>query len=101
MGYGESVALITDGRLSGATYGPCIGHVSPEAMVGGPIAVVRDGDPILIDIPNRRLDIKISEGELEKRLSAWKPPRPRIEKGFMGMYARNVGPAEEGALLHP
>ena len=101
MGYGESVALITDGRLSGATYGPCIGHVSPEAMVGGPIAVVRDGDPILIDIPNRRLDIKISKGELEERLSAWKPPRPRIEKGFMGMYARNGGPAEEGVLLHP
>ena len=100
MGYGKSVALVTDGRFSGATYGPCIGHVCPEAMVGGPIAVVRDGDPILIDIPNRRLDIKISEEELEKRLSVWRPPPARFEKGFMGMYARNVGSAEEGALLH-
>jgi dihydroxy-acid dehydratase len=101
MGYGKSVALVTDGRFSGATYGPCIGHVSPEAMVGGPIAVVCNGDPILIDIPNRRLDIKISGEELKKRLFLWKPPPPRFEKGFMGMYARNVGSAEEGALLHP
>ena len=69
--------------------------------MGGPIAVVQNGDPILIDIPNRKLDIKISGEELKKRLSAWKPPKPRFEKGFMGMYAKNVGPAEEGALLHP
>jgi len=101
MGYGKSVSLVTDGRFSGATYGPCIGHVSPEAMVGGPIAVVRDGDTILIDIPNRKLDIIISEEELENRLSGWKPPKPRYKKGFMGMYAANVGSAEEGALLHP
>jgi len=101
MGYGRSVALVTDGRFSGATYGPCIGHVSPEAMVGGPIAVVRDGDLIRIDIPNRRLDIKIPQEELEKRLSLWKPPRPRFEKGFLGMYARCVESAAEGALLHP
>lgn len=100
MGYGKSVALITDGRFSGATYGPCIGHVSPEAMVGGPIAVVRDGDPILIDIPKRTLKIKISEEELKKRLADWQAPRARIEKGFMGMYAANVGSAEEGVLLH-
>ena len=101
MGYGKSVSLVTDGRFSGATYGPCIGHVSPEAMVGGPIAVVCNGDRILIDIPNRKLDIKISEEELKNRLSAWKPPKPRYKKGFMGMYAANVGSAEEGALLHP
>jgi dihydroxy-acid dehydratase len=101
MGYGKSVALVTDGRFSGATYGPCIGHVSPEAMVGGPIALVRNGDPILIDIPNRKLDIKIPEQELKKRSSVWKPPKPRFNKGFMGMYAANVGSAEEGALLHP
>ena len=101
MGYGKSVSLVTDGRFSGATYGPCIGHVSPEAMAGGPIAVVCNGDRILIDIPNRKLDIKISEEELKNRLSAWKPPKPRYKKGFMGMYAANVGSAEEGALLHP
>jgi dihydroxy-acid dehydratase len=101
MGYGKTVALITDGRYSGATQGPCIGHVSPEAMVGGPIAVVKDGDPILINIPERKLEINISQEELKKRLSAWKAPKPRIEKGFMGMYAAHVGPAEKGALLHP
>jgi dihydroxy-acid dehydratase len=101
MGYGKSVALITDGRYSGATQGPCIGHVSPEAMVGGPIAVVKDGDPILINIPERKLEINISEEELKKRLSTWRAPKPRIEKGFMGMYAAHVGPAEKGALLHP
>ena len=101
MGYGKSVARVTDGRFSGATDGPCIGHVSPEAMVGGPIAVVRDGDPIRIDIPNRRLDLNISEEELKRRMSLWKPPPPRFETGFMGMYARCVGSAAEGALLHP
>jgi len=101
MGYGRSVALVTDGRFSGATYGPCIGHVSPEAMVGGPISVVREGDPIRIDIPNRRLDIKIPEEELKKRLTLWEPPPARFEKGFLGMYARCVGSAAEGALLHP
>lgn len=101
MGYGKSVALITDGRFSGATYGPCIGHVSPEAMAGGPIAVVRDGDIIYIDIPKRKLEIRISEEELSKRTAEWKAPKRRIEKGFMRMYAENVGPAEKGALLHP
>jgi dihydroxy-acid dehydratase len=101
MGYGKTVALITDGRYSGATQGPCIGHVSPEAMVGGPIAVVKDGDLISINIPKRKLEINISEEELRKRLSTWKAPKPRIEKGFMGMYAAHVGPAEKGVLLHP
>jgi dihydroxy-acid dehydratase len=101
MGYGKSVALVTDGRFSGATRGPCIGHVSPEAMLGGPIAVVRDGDQILIDIPGRKLEIKITEEELNKRLSSWTAPKSKIQKGFMGMYANNVGPAEEGACLHP
>jgi dihydroxy-acid dehydratase len=100
MGYGKTVALVTDGRFSGATYGPCIGHVSPEAMLGGPIAVVRDGDPIFIDTPNRILDIKIPESELKNRLSNWRPPEPNIEKGYMGMYAKIVGSAAEGALLH-
>ena len=101
MGYGKSVALVTDGRFSGATRGPCIGHVSPEAMLGGPIAVVRDGDQILIDIPGRKLEIKITEEELNTRLSSWTAPKSKIRKGYMGMYATNVGPPEEGACLHP
>ncbi len=101
MGYGKSVALVTDGRFSGASRGPCIGHVSPEAMVGGPIAVVRDGDPIRIDLPKRNLEIKIPEEALRQRLASWTAPKQKIKKGFMGMYATNVGPPEEGACLHP
>jgi dihydroxy-acid dehydratase len=101
MGFGKSVAIVTDGRFSGATYGPCIGHVSPEAMAGGPIAVVRDGDPIRIDIPQRTLEIKISAPHLQKRLSAWTAPPARIKTGFLGLYAAQVGSAEQGALLHP
>jgi dihydroxy-acid dehydratase len=101
MGFGKSVAIVTDGRFSGATYGPCIGHVSPEAMAGGPIAVVRDGDPIRIDIPQRTLEIKISAPQLQKRLSGWTAPPARIKTGFLGLYAAQVGSAEQGALLHP
>jgi dihydroxy-acid dehydratase len=70
-------------------------------MLGGPIAVIRDGDPIMIDLPKRKLEIKISEEELIERLSAWVAPKSKIKKGFMGMYATNVGPPEEGACLHP
>ncbi|MGQ9720522.1 MAG: dihydroxy-acid dehydratase domain-containing protein, partial [Candidatus Jordarchaeum sp.] len=81
-GLGNSVAIVTDGRFSGATRGPCIGHVDPEAMNGGPIAVVKDGDIISIDIPNRRLDLKIPEKELQERLKKWKPQSPRSRKEF-------------------
>ena len=99
MGLGESVALVTDGRFSGGTRGPCAGHISPEAMEGGPIALVKDGDTILLDIPSRKLDLKVSAGELEKRRSAWRPPEPKIQKGWLSRYARVVTSANTGAVV--
>ena len=87
MGLSESVALITDGRFSGATRGPCIGHVAPEACEGGPIAVLKNGDTITIDVPNRVLKVELSEQELKKRLAAWKPRKPKITKGILSRYA--------------
>lgn len=98
MGLSESVALITDGRFSGGTRGPCIGHVSPEAMEGGPIAAIREGDRIRIDIPARRLDLLISDEEMKRRLSKWKPPKPKITKGYLSRYARMVSSAGKGAV---
>jgi dihydroxy-acid dehydratase len=86
MGLSESVALITDGRFSGATRGPCIGHVAPEAFEGGPIAVLRNGDMITIDIPNRVLKVELSDKELKERLAAWKPRKPKISKGYLSRY---------------
>ena len=80
------MALITDGRFSGATRGPCIGHVAPEAAVGGPIAVVRNGDVIEIDIPRRVLNVKLTAEELAKRLAAWKPRKPKVTKGYLARY---------------
>ncbi len=99
MGLSESVALITDGRFSGGTRGPCIGHISPEAMEGGPLCVVRDGDEILIDIPNRRLDLLISEEELKSRMDAWQPPEPKVKGGYLARYARLVTSASSGAVF--
>lgn len=99
MGLGESVAMITDGRYSGATRGPCIGHVSPEAAAGGPLAIVQEGDRIEIDIPNRRLNLLVEPGEIERRLQAWQP-RPVTASGFLGIYARQVEPAHLGALFY-
>jgi len=86
MGLSESVALITDGRFSGATRGGCIGHVAPEAFDGGPIAVLKNGDIITIDIPNRILSVDLSEQEMKKRLSAWKPRPPKITRGYLSRY---------------
>ena len=86
MGLSESVALITDGRFSGATRGPCVGHVSPEATEGGPIAVIKNGDKISIDIPKRTLNVKLTEKEIESRLKTWKPKKPRVEKGYLTRY---------------
>jgi dihydroxy-acid dehydratase len=86
MGLSESVALITDGRFSGATRGPCIGHVAPEAAEGGPIAVIQNGDIITIDIPNRVLKVDLSETEMQKRLSSWKPKPQKITKGYLSRY---------------
>jgi dihydroxy-acid dehydratase len=99
MGLAESVALITDGRFSGGTRGPCIGHVSPEAMEGGPIAVIQEGDIISIDIPGRKINVEISGQEIAKRLEGWKKPKPKITKGWLARYARNVSSAARGAVL--
>jgi dihydroxy-acid dehydratase len=87
MGLSESVALITDGRFSGATRGPCIGHVAPEAAEGGPIAVIKNGDVITVDISNRILNVKLSAQEIQKRLKLWKPRPPKITKGYLSRYS--------------
>ncbi|HEV8640468.1 MAG TPA: dihydroxy-acid dehydratase [Methylomirabilota bacterium] len=97
-GLGASVALMTDGRFSGATHGFMVGHVAPEAAVGGPIAAVKDGDTVVIDIKKRRLDVELPAAELRKRLKAVKPPRPRYRSGAMAKYARLVSSASEGAV---
>lgn len=99
MGLSEDVALITDGRFSGGTRGPCIGHVSPEAAAGGPIAVIENGDTIEINIPKRRLDLKISDVQLQKRLETWIPIAPKINKGYLARYASMVTSASTGAVL--
>ena len=99
MGLSESVALITDGRFSGGTRGPCIGHISPEAMEGGTIAILKDGDRIKIDIPKRKIDVLLSDKEIKDRLSKWKPPRPKITKGYLSRYARMVSSAGSGAVM--
>ncbi len=99
MGLGDSVALITDGRFSGGTRGPCIGHVSPEAMEGGPIAIVRDNDEIIIDIPNRKLDLLVSDEEIKERLKKQKPIKPKINKGWLARYASMVTSASTGAVM--
>jgi dihydroxy-acid dehydratase len=98
MGLGESVALITDGRFSGGTHGPCIGHISPEAAEGGPIGVVEDGDKIFIDIPNRKLELKIPERELKRRLSSFKPKQKEIKSRLLRKYAKLVSSASTGAV---
>ena len=99
MGLSESVALITDGRFSGGTRGPCIGHISPEAMEGGPIAIVKEGDRIRIDIPKRSVEVVIPADEIKRRLARWKPPKPRITKGYLSRYARLVSSAGNGAVM--
>jgi dihydroxy-acid dehydratase len=97
-GLGADVALITDGRFSGATKGYSVGHVAPEAVVGGPIALVRDGDEIVIDAANRRIDLRVDEAELERRRGEWLPPAPRYGSGALAKYARLVGSASKGAV---
>ena len=96
--FNTSVALVTDGRFSGGTAGPCIGHVSPEAMEGGPIAIVRTGDLIEIDIPKRTLNLKISKKDLQKRLTSWKKPEDKVVKGLLALYAKNISSASKGAI---
>jgi dihydroxy-acid dehydratase len=99
MGLGESVVLLTDGRFSGGTRGPCIGHISPEAAEGGPIAIVRNGDRIVLDIPNRKLEIKLSKAEIRKRFAKWKPREPKIKSGWLARYAKVVTSANTGAIV--
>jgi dihydroxy-acid dehydratase len=97
-GLGESVALLTDGRFSGATRGLMAGHVAPEAFVGGPIALVREGDTITFDIPGRKLSLQVDDEELARRRADWAPPAPRYTKGVFAKYARSVSSAAEGAV---
>lgn len=99
MGLDGSVALVTDGRFSGASRGAVIGHVSPEAQRGGPIAVVQDGDEIEIDIPNRKLTLRLSDEEIRRRLSQWTPPPPKYKTGYLARYSRIVSSANRGAIL--
>ncbi|MEE8423769.1 MAG: dihydroxy-acid dehydratase [Thermodesulfobacteriota bacterium] len=99
LGLGESVALVTDGRFSGGTRGPCIGHVSPEAMEGGPIALIEEGDIIDLDIPNRKLELRVDNDELSKRKEKWKAPEPKFKTGWLARYAKLVSSADSGAVL--
>ncbi|HYB55046.1 MAG TPA: dihydroxy-acid dehydratase, partial [Alphaproteobacteria bacterium] len=101
QGLGEEVALITDGRFSGGTHGFCIGHVGPEAAVGGPIALLKDGDRIDIDAVKGTLNVALSKEELAKRRKSWKPRRHDFQSGTLWRYAQNVGPAHTGAVTHP
>jgi dihydroxy-acid dehydratase len=98
LGLGDSVALITDGRFSGGTRGPCIGHISPEAAMGGPIALVEDGDTIELDIPARSLKLKVSDEVLAERRARWSAPEPKIKKGWLARYAKVVTSAHTGAI---
>jgi dihydroxy-acid dehydratase len=101
QGLGESVALLTDGRFSGATRGLMIGHVAPEAAVGGPIAALRDGDVVEIDAERGALEVRLSDAELDARLAAWSPPAPRYASGVFAKYAALVTSAAEGAVTRP
>jgi len=99
VGLSESVALVTDGRFSGGTRGPCIGHVSPEAAVGGPIGLVQNGDIILVDIPSRRLDLLVDDKVLANRKANWVPPESKAKGGVLKRYSRSVTSASKGGVL--
>jgi dihydroxy-acid dehydratase len=101
QGLGETVALLTDGRFSGATRGLMVGHVAPEAAHRGPIAALREGDTVTFDIENRKLDVALSETEIEERLEDWRDPQPRYETGVFAKYAALVSSASEGAVTRP
>ena len=98
QGFGGTVALVTDGRFSGATKGLMIGHVAPEAAAGGPLAAVQEGDTIVIDIDQRRLDVELSADEISQRLAQWSPPAPLYTDGVLAKYAALVTQASEGAV---
>jgi dihydroxy-acid dehydratase len=97
-GMGETVALITDGRFSGATRGFAVGHIAPEAARGGPLAAVRDGDTIVIDVANRKIDVEVADNVLKQRMAEWKGPAPRYTSGVLAKYARLVSSASTGAV---
>jgi dihydroxy-acid dehydratase len=97
-GLGDEVALITDGRFSGATHGLMVGHIAPEAFRGGPIAHVRDGDLVVVDVENRQLAVEVPDDELARRASEWTQPEPRYTTGVFAKYAAAVGSASEGAI---
>ena len=99
MGLGESVAMITDGRYSGATRGPCIGHVCPEAFEGGPIAIVQEGDFIELDVDKKKLDLLVSANEIRDRLNQWEKPDPKVKNGYLNLYSKIVSSAKYGAYL--
>jgi dihydroxy-acid dehydratase len=99
QGLGKAVALLTDGRFSGGTAGLCIGHISPEAMEGGPLALVENGDRVRIDIPARSLNVLVDGAELDRRRAAWTRPAPKITRGWLGRYAHLVTSASRGAIL--
>jgi dihydroxy-acid dehydratase len=99
MGLGKSVALLTDGRFSGGTQGACLGHISPEAAVGGPIGLVKEGDIILIDIPAKKIELKVDNAELESRSQEWQPPEPKITTGYVARYSKLVTSGSTGAIL--
>ena len=99
MGLDKSVALVTDGRFSGTSGGPCIGHLSPEAMDGGPIALIRDGDMIEIDIPARKINVDLSEEEMTRRREQWRPPEPKVTHGWLAHFAKHATSADKGAYL--
>lgn len=98
-GLGSSVALITDGRFSGATRGAAIGHVSPEAAIGGPIGLLEEGDIISINIPEHKIEVELSDEELEKRKVKWKPRQPKITTGYLARYSKLVSSGTSGAVL--
>jgi dihydroxy-acid dehydratase len=100
-GMGETVALVTDGRFSGATRGLMVGHIAPEAAVGGPIAALREGDTITIDIENRRLDHGIHDHEFARRMAEWQAPPPHYTTGVFAKYAAQVSQASDGAITRP
>jgi dihydroxy-acid dehydratase len=100
-GLGESVALVTDGRFSGATRGLMLGHVSPESALGGPIAAVHEGDVVRIDVKARLLELEISDAEIQRRMSQWKAPKPLYATGVFGKYAALVSSASQGAITRP
>jgi dihydroxy-acid dehydratase len=97
-GLGKDVALITDGRFSGGSHGFVVGHITPEAQRGGPLAIVMNGDTITIDAKRRRLTLELPEAEIQRRLAAWKAPKPRYTRGVLAKYAAQVNSASEGAV---